>query len=99
MAPMNEFMLRDLLKFHNVTIKTNSRLVEINDIGAVIKSGETEETISAEDVILAIGFKKENALFEELRYDIDEIYNVGDSKEVKNIRGAIWDAYEVARSI
>ena len=27
------------------------------------------------------------------------VYNLGDSKEVRNIRGAIWDAYEVARNL
>jgi 2-enoate reductase len=99
LAPMNEFMLRDLLKFHNIPIKTSSTLTEIDNEGAVIKTGDSVETIPADNVILAMGFKRINALYEELKYDIDEIYNVGDGREVRNIRGAIWDAYEVARSI
>jgi len=43
--------------------------------------------------------KSERELFEELRYDVAEIYNIGDSRGERNIRGAVWDAYEVARSI
>jgi len=27
------------------------------------------------------------------------VLNLGDSRQVRNIKGAIWDAYEVARSI
>lgn len=99
LAYMNEWMLRDLLKFNNVNIKTNARLESVNDEGAVINVEGSKETIEADNVIMAIGFKKESELFEELKFDVAEIYNIGDSRGVRNIRGAIWDAYEVARSI
>jgi 2-enoate reductase len=96
---MNEFMLRDLLAFHHVAIKASAKLVAVNDSGAVVKIAEAEETLPADNVIIACGFHSENRLFEELRYDVGEIYNIGDSRQVRNIRGAVWDAYEVARVI
>lgn len=99
LAPMNEWMLRDLIKFHNINIQANSRIVAVNDEGAVLNVQGSEQTIEADNVIIACGFKKEDGIFEELKYDIAEIYNIGDSRKVRNIRGAIWDAYEVARSI
>lgn len=95
----NDWMLRDLLKYNNITIKTNARIESVNDEGAVINIQGSKETIPADNVIMAIGFKSERELFEELRYDVAEIYNIGDSRGVRNIRGAVWDAYEVARSI
>ncbi len=95
----NEWMLRDLLKYNNVNIKTNSRIESVNDEGAVINVKGSKETIPADNVIMAVGFKKESGIFEELKFDVAEIYNIGDSRGVRNIRGAVWDAYEVARSI
>lgn len=92
-------MLRDLLKYNNVNIKTNSRIESVNDEGAVINVKGSKETIPADNVIMAVGFKKESGIFEELKFDVAEIYNIGDSRGVRNIRGAVWDAYEVARSI
>lgn len=43
--------------------------------------------------------RKDDSMFEVLRYDVNEIYNVGDSRKVRNIRGAIWDTCEVARNV
>lgn len=99
MAPMNEWMLRDLLKFNNVKIAADSPLSKITDEGAVVKCGETEKVIPADSIIIAVGYKSKNTLYEELKYDYVQIYNLGDSRKVRNIRGAIWDAYEVARTI
>lgn len=99
MAPMNEWMLRDLLKFNNVKISVSSPLSKITDEGAVVKCGETENVIPADSIIIAVGYKSKNTLYEELKYDYVQIYNLGDSRKVRNIRGAIWDAYEVARTI
>ncbi len=99
LAIMNEMMLRDLLNQHHVNIKSSARLIQVNETGAVVACGEASETIPAESIIIAVGFKKEDKIYNELRYDVDEIYNIGDSRAVRNIRGAIWDAYEVARSI
>ena len=98
-AVMNGQMLRDLLAFHNVEIKVSASLAEVTDSGVVIRSGDLSETIDTDRVILACGYQSHNQLFDELRLEFDEIYNIGDSRQVRNIRGAIWDAYEVARSI
>ncbi len=98
MAPMNEWMLRDLLAFNKIALITNARFKGVTPAGAVIASAGSEKEIPAESIIMAVGFKPVNDLFEELKLDYGCIYNLGDGKEVRNIRGAIWDAYEVARS-
>lgn len=99
MAPMNEWMLRDLLAFNKIALITDARFSKVTPTGAVIISEATEREIPADNIILSIGFKPTNTLFEELRLDYGHIYNLGDGKKVRNIRGAIWDAYEVARSV
>ncbi len=96
---MNEWMLRDLLAFNKVEIKANCRLAAITDEGAIVTNGNVEETITSDQVIIAIGYRSEHSLYDEIKYDYNHIYNIGDSRQVRNIRGAIWDAYEVARSL
>ena len=99
MAPMNEWMLRDLINFHGIQLKTNARLLKITQAGAVIEQSEEESELPADSVIIAVGFRSKSTLFEELKFDYDQIYNLGDGKKVRNIRAAIWEAYEVARSL
>jgi 2-enoate reductase len=50
-------------------------------------------------VILAVGLKPEQKLFDSLKGTIPDIYLIGDAKQPRNIMSAIWDAYEVARDI
>lgn len=97
--PMNEFMLRDLLNFHHVSLETGSFISSVTDEGAVVKQGDTIKTIPCEQVIMAIGYRSKHPLFDALQFDYTHVYNLGDSRKVRNIRAAIWDAYEVARGL
>lgn len=99
LAPMNEWMLRDLLAFNKVKVINNAQLSKVTNEGAVISVEGTEKVLPADTVIIAVGYKANNSLFSELDKAVGHVYNLGDSREVRNIRGAIWDAYEVARSL
>ncbi|MDD4839846.1 MAG: FAD-dependent oxidoreductase [Clostridia bacterium] len=99
MAPMNEWMLRDLLAFNKVNILTNTKLTKITNTEAIVNQFDNEMKIPTDSVVIAVGYKSDNMLFEELDNEICGVYNLGDSRQVRNIRGAIWDAYEVARSV
>lgn len=99
MAPMNEWMLRDILSFKKIELITAASLIKVTHEGAVVKLNGEEKIIQADNVIVAVGFRAKNNLFEELKYDYAKIFNLGDGKRVRNMRAAIWDAYEVARSM
>ncbi len=58
-----------------------------------------EEEISADSVIIAVGYDSDRRLYNELRHNISELYLLGDARRVSNIMYAIWDAFEVARNI
>ena len=73
--------------------------ISVNDEGAVVKQGEDLRTIACDQVILAIGYRSTHPLFDELKFDYTHVYNLGDGRMVKNIREAVWDAYEVARNL
>ena len=57
---------------------------------------EEEKEISCDSVILSVGYREENSLYNDLQFDVPEIYLLGDAKKVSNIMYAIWDAFEVA---
>lgn len=96
---MNHDMLKDLLNVEKVNIHTGSRVTRITgDKVAFTQNNETRE-IPADTVIYAIGYKSENALWNELADLSKEKYLLGDARRVKNIMYAIWDGYEIGRGL
>lgn len=96
---MNSAMLKDLLAYHKVNIKTGAKIAQVNDEGAVINTKSGEETIPADSVVIAVGYNPENSLYRQIDPNYAETYLLGDARKVQNIMYAIWDAYEVARNI
>ncbi len=96
---MNEFMLLDLLKFHNVGIFTGASLMDTKAGSVTVQKGGEAVELPADTLITAVGYVSENGLYESLK-DMDiPVYNMGDSRQVHNIMYAIWDAYELARNL
>lgn len=93
---MNKMMLSDLIENSTISVKTSCKLLSIGNDGVVVDYEGQEQHFIADTVIVAAGFRSENALFHELAGNV-EVYNIGDSRSVENIKNAIWDAYEVAR--
>lgn len=99
LPPMNDWMLRDLLNFHQVTLCKQTRLLAVNDEGAVVEDDHGQKTIPAEDIIIAVGYREQHDLYDELRYELPLIYHLGDGAKVRNIRAAIWDGFEIGRTL
>ena len=49
--------------------------------------------------MLAVGEDPVRGLYEEIRNDYENVYAIGDCRQVRNIQNAIWDAFEVARTL
>ena len=95
----NKDMLQALLPYNGVEIITAAKVDSYNagKLNYTV-SGETKE-LTCDSVILSVGYKEEDSLYQELQFDISEIYLLGDAKKVANIMYAIWDAFEVANHI
>lgn len=95
----NKDMLQALLPYNGVEIITAAKVDSYNagKLSYTV-SGETKE-LTCDSVILSVGYKEEDSLYQELQFDIPEIYLLGDAKKVANIMYAIWDAFEVANHI
>ncbi|MCH3963527.1 MAG: FAD-dependent oxidoreductase [Clostridium sp.] len=96
---MNYDMLKDMLNYNKVDIMTSSLVKEINGQGGVVNTKDGDKSFEADTIILSVGYKSNNTLYHELCDVVDDIYVLGDAKNVKNIMYAIWDAYEVSRNI
>ena len=99
-ADPNELMLKDLLIYHGVKKYTGAVLTSYEGNNAVVEtSGGEEERVAADTLIIAAGYLPDDKLRDELRDSAYETYVLGDCKSVRDIKSAIWEAYEVARFI
>jgi 2-enoate reductase len=97
---MNRIMLLDLLPFYKVEVLKGTKLQEVTDKGAVVSgNGSGKKLIEADNVVLASGLESDNALYKELTGKVARLYAIGDCREPRNIMGAVWDAYELGRTI
>jgi 2-enoate reductase len=95
----NSEMLERLIPFNGIDVVTGARVTgfENGQLKATVDGKET--SISCDSVVLAVGYKEENALYQEMEFEVPEIYLLGDAKKVSNIMYGIWDAFEVANHI
>ena len=93
---MNKIMLVDLLKKYNVKIITGNSLLEVTERGALlIDSSFRKQDVSADSVVIAVGFKPDRELYNKLNGKMADLYLVGDAYETANIMDAIWSGNEI----
>lgn len=95
------FLMQRLEK-QNVTIITGATVKEIEADGVILARDGSEEKLSRFDsIVLAVGTKSKNELFESLRkaQRIKEIYIIGDANEPRKAIDAIAEGAEIARKI
>lgn len=96
----NYDMLKDLLAFHKIGVYLNSKVQSVKDGNVVVETSEGQQTLKADTVMVAVGYRPDTSLYDELASETGMlVYNIGDSREVHNIMNAIWDAYLLAREI
>lgn len=95
----NKEMLEALLPFNGVEIITGAKVTEFANGEVKVDTKEGSKTIMSDSVILSVGYKEENTLYNNLQFDIPDLYLLGDAKKASNIMYAIWDAFEVANHI
>lgn len=96
---MNEFMLEDLLHNNNVNIMTSSKLTSTTANSVIVETAEGNKEIDCDTLITCVGYRANNALYNELSELDTPVHNIGDSNKVANIMYAIWDGYELARGL
>lgn len=95
------FKLIQRLKEKDVTILTNTKVMEITEQGVILETASAETTVleSIDSIVLAVGSCSEITLKEELKDYNGEIIIIGDASKVKigseNITEAFIAGYEL----
>ncbi|MDN3955343.1 FAD-dependent oxidoreductase [Sporolactobacillus laevolacticus] len=93
---MNKIMLVDLLNKYKVATITNSSLTEVTDEGAVLTNTHFQrQSVSADTVVISVGFKPDQKLYHELNGKVADLYMVGDAYQAANIMNAVWSGNEI----
>ena len=73
---------------------------KVTDEGVVVNgNGNGTKVIRADTVVLASGLSRDNDFYCSLVGKFPEVYDIGDCQEPRNIMGAIWDGYELGRTL
>ncbi|MBQ6932617.1 MAG: FAD-dependent oxidoreductase [Clostridia bacterium] len=88
------------LKGHGVKLLTESKVEKITatDVVYKTKDGKTN-SVKADTVVFAVGGRPETTLYESLKDEIKEIYNIGDSNGGGIIPNAVYEGYTVGNLI
>lgn len=88
------------LKGNGVRLFTESRVKKITSDSVIYKDKTGKEnSLRADTVVLAIGDRPNNSLYESLKDSFEEIYNIGDSNGGGIIPNAVYEGYTVGNKI
>ncbi|MBI2831408.1 MAG: FAD-dependent oxidoreductase [Chloroflexi bacterium] len=95
-APISRKLLLDKLSSYDIATFTGEKAIEITPHGLVVgnQAGE-KRTITVDNVVLAVGYKSENALYQALQESIPEVYLAGDSLKPCRIVNAVEDGHRI----
>ncbi len=99
--PTNRRGLLDALQECRVNFLSGFKLEGLSADGVKVihrDSGE-ERTLEAETIVLALGAEPERRLVDDLKKEEIEFYPIGDCRQPKNIRQAIYEGALVGRQL
>ena len=94
-ADMNKKMILELLEHHQVEIRLQTKLQEIREHEIVVETQGAIQELASDCTILALGYRSNRSLYDQILLKAKDIYNIGDSSHPKDIMEGIWDAYEL----
>jgi len=97
---MTRKVLLQRLKSRGVRILTETKLQQVKDNGVIVVGKEGKETfLEADRVVVAIGTKPDNLLYEQIKSKGYEIHRIGDCLEPRSAKAAIYEGAVLGRSI
>jgi 2,4-dienoyl-CoA reductase-like NADH-dependent reductase (Old Yellow Enzyme family)/thioredoxin reductase len=93
-------VLLGLLDARHVTILSATELRAIKSTGVVVRRQEQEDRfIPADKVVIAVGTRPDQRLYEQIRHLGIEIHRIGDCLEPRSAKAAIYEAAVLARKL
>ena len=101
----NSNMLREIIRYYEIPVYTSARFegVESGDkLSVRINKDGEEQAISADSVIMSVGYVPTHAVSDALTeagVPEDKVHVIGDAREVGNLMSVIREAYELCYSL
>ncbi len=97
---MTKKIILTRLKEKNVAISTDTRLLKIEDNGAVVANRDNQELfIKADKVVIATGTRPNTRLYDQIKTFGFEIHQIGDCLEPRSAKDAIYESAVLGRRI
>ena len=96
----NMLMLIDQMVYNGVNLMTNTKVNSITETEVNVEVNGEIKVIKADSVVVSIGYKSNNNLFETLKEKFGEhVWLAGDANKPTNILYAVEDGYTIANKI
>ena len=100
MLPMVKERRLDGLGEKKVVTLTSTTCEGITRGGVTVTTGKGQkQTIPADSIVLAVGFKPNDSLFKALEGKVPKVYNIGDSSQVQHIMAATSDGCRLGHAL
>jgi 2,4-dienoyl-CoA reductase-like NADH-dependent reductase (Old Yellow Enzyme family)/thioredoxin reductase len=99
-VPATRGILTTLLADNGVEVLTNLRITEITDSGVTCVNKDRETVkVNGDGVVLALGMKSEAGIYDTLKNEVSEIYQIGDSSKPGRVGEATRGGYIIGSAI
>ncbi len=89
----NSNMLRELIRYHEIPVYTNAKLLKVSEKEITIDVNGEEKTLPVDTVVTSIGYNATG------KQDKANFHVIGDALKVGNLMDAIWKAYDLGNNI
>ena len=89
----NSNMLREIIRYYEIPVYTNAKLVKVTDTSVIIEVDGEEKELEVDTVVKSIGYNPS------LKDSDENFYVIGDAHKVGNLMNVIWEAYDLANNI
>ena len=97
---MTKKILIQKLRENNVQIKTDSKLLKVEDNGVVVIDKNRNKTfIETQRVVITIGYRSDNRLYDQIKSSGYEIHRIGDCLKARSAKEAIYEGMVLGCSI
>ncbi|HUU80878.1 MAG TPA: FAD-dependent oxidoreductase, partial [Acidobacteriota bacterium] len=97
---MTRKLLLKKLKENGVQIKTEFKLSRVEDSGVIVTGKDDEELfLEAERVVISIGNRPDNRLYDQIKPLGYEVRRIGDCLEPRSAKAAIYESAVLGRSL
>ena len=93
----NDHSLKDMMKASNIEAITSAKVRRITENGISYEKEESVMEISCDTVVMAVGFRSNNRLEDDIWDQVANVRTVGDAVAPRKVLNAVHEGFHAAR--